>query len=321
MAKVARTKFGQLVIGPPGSGKTTYVTAMAELLKTLGRPVTIVNLDPANEAVSYEAGVDIGDLVRLDEVMESLELGPNGGLVYCMEFLQQNYPWLEGRLADLPSDSYLMIDCPGQVELYTTNNAVKEIVGRLVAADIRLTAVNLVDSHYCSDPAKFISICLTSLTTMLQVELPHVNLLSKVDMVEKYGKLQYNLDYYTDVLDLEYLLEHMPDDPFTSKYRSLNTALTGLITDYSLVNFLPVTVKSREMLLAVSQQVDKANGYVFGSGEERNMRNLAGSALGGADFEWAKTAEAREKYMGEPGEEKLGNDLDSVDVRDPQFQV
>ena len=174
------------------------------------------------------------------------------------------------------------------------------------------------------------------------MELPHVNLLSKVDMVEKYGKLQYNLDYYTDVLDLEYLLEHMPDDPFTSKYRSLNTALTGLITDYSLVNFLPVTVKSREMLLAVSQQVDKANGYVvtcvssrlvfanalcrdvryvFGSGEERNMRNLAGSALGGADFEWAKTAEAREKYMGEPGEEKLGNDLDSVDVRDPQFQV
>ena len=36
MAKVAKTKFGQLVIGPPGSGKTTYVTAMAELLKTLG---------------------------------------------------------------------------------------------------------------------------------------------------------------------------------------------------------------------------------------------------------------------------------------------
>ena len=92
------------------------------------------------------------------------------------------------------------------------------------------------------------------------MELPHVNLLSKVDMVEKYGKQQYNLDYYTDVLDLEYLLEHMPDDPFTSKYRSLNTALTGLIADYSLVNFLPVTVKSREMLLAVSQQVDKANG-------------------------------------------------------------
>ncbi len=28
--------------------------------------------------------------------------------------------------------------------------------------------------------------------------------------------------------------------------------------------------------------------YVFGSGEERSLRALMGSALGGADFEWAK---------------------------------
>ena len=34
--------------------------------------------------------------------------------------------------------------------------------------------------------------------------------------------------------------------------------------------------------------IDKANGYVFGSGEERSMRNLMGLAHG-ADFEWSKT--------------------------------
>merc|ERR1719284_1109869 len=128
---------------------------------------------------------------------------------------------------------------------------------------------------------------------MLQIELPHINLLSKVDLVEKYGKLQFNLDYYTDVLDLEYLTDTFPDDNFTKKYKALNEALTGLISDYSLVNFVPVTVKSKERMLAVSQHVDKANGYVFGTGEERNMRNLMGSALGGADFEWAKTGDLR----------------------------
>jgi len=190
----------------------------------------------------------------------------------------------------------------------------------LLQKDYRLCAVHLVDSHYCSDPAKFISVCLTSLTTMLQISLPHVNLLSKVDLVEKFGKLQFNLDYYTEVLDLNYLLDTFPEDNFTKKYKQLNEALTGLINDYSLVNFIPITVKSKERMVAASQVIDKANGYVFGSGEERNMRNMMGSALGGADFQWAKTGSLRTEYMEDEEEELLGNDLDKVD-RGPEFQV
>lgn len=54
---------------------------------------------------------------------------------------------------------------------------------------LQLTAVHLVDSHYCTDPAKFISVLCTSLCTMLHVELPHVNVLSKMDLIEHYGKL------------------------------------------------------------------------------------------------------------------------------------
>ena len=68
------------------------------------------------------------------------------------------------------------------------------------------------------------------------------------------------MDYYTDVMDLEYLIDTFPEDNFTKKYKLLNKALTGLISDYSLVNFVPVTVKSKERLLAASQAIDKANG-------------------------------------------------------------
>ena len=53
----------------------------------------------------------------------------------------------------------------------------------------QLVAVHLVDSHYCSDASKFVSVLLTSLATMLQIGLPHVNVLSKIDLIEKYGKL------------------------------------------------------------------------------------------------------------------------------------
>ena len=95
------------------------------------------------------------------------------------------------------------------------------------------------------------------------------------------------------------MLETLPDDNFTKKYKQLNEALTGLISDYSLVNFVPITVKNKERLLTASQVIDKANNYFSGSGKERSMKNLVGSALACADFEWSKTGDLRTEYMDE----------------------
>lgn len=122
--------FAQVVIGPPGSGKTTYCKGMKEFLSQTGRKVTIVNLDPANDFLPYDVGVDISDLVTLSDVMEKLRLGPNGGLVYCMEYLEKNLDWLKGQL-DKFKDHYFLFDCPGQVELYTHHNSVRNIVTQL----------------------------------------------------------------------------------------------------------------------------------------------------------------------------------------------
>lgn len=49
------------------------------------RTIHYVNLDPAATNFDYEPAVDIKDLINLEDVMEELELGPNGGLVYCFE--------------------------------------------------------------------------------------------------------------------------------------------------------------------------------------------------------------------------------------------
>ena len=55
----------------------------------------------------------------------------------------------------------------------------------------------------------------------------------------------FSLDYYTEVLDLGYLLEHLSDDPFFRRYKRLNEALIGLVEDYSLVSFTPLNVQVR----------------------------------------------------------------------------
>ena len=71
--------FGQLVIGPAGCGKTTYCNGMQQYLRLIGRTVSVINLDPANDSLPYDCAVDISDLVSLEQVMSQFDLGPNGG--------------------------------------------------------------------------------------------------------------------------------------------------------------------------------------------------------------------------------------------------
>ena len=60
--------WGQVVIGPPGCGKTTYCAGMANLLELLGRKTIVVNLAPANESLPYTAAVDIAKVITEQQV-------------------------------------------------------------------------------------------------------------------------------------------------------------------------------------------------------------------------------------------------------------
>jgi hypothetical protein len=61
----------------------------------LKREVFVVNLDPAVENYKYDCVIDIRDLITVVDVMDQFRLGPNGALVYCLEFLLENFDWLE----------------------------------------------------------------------------------------------------------------------------------------------------------------------------------------------------------------------------------
>ncbi|XP_053695746.1 GPN-loop GTPase 2 [Sabethes cyaneus] len=274
--------FGQLVIGPPGSGKTSYCSKMKKFLEKLERKVTVVNLDPANDNMEYDSCIDIMQLITVQDVMEQFSLGPNGALIYCMEFLEANFGWLLEQLKASP-DRYFIFDCPGQVELYTHHTAVRNIFAQLEQLGYHLCTVHLVESHHCSEPHKFISTLLLSLHTMLQMGLPHVNVLSKADLLKEYeSKLAFSLEYYTEVLDLQYLLDCVDQSMMgpKNKYKKLNAAIVSMVEDYSLVSFHLLDSNRDESLLRLKNAIDKANGYVYGAGEEKNVNTLLACAVG-----------------------------------------
>ncbi|KAL1682529.1 hypothetical protein EV122DRAFT_203543 [Schizophyllum commune] len=254
--------FGEVVCGSPGSGKSTYCYGKHQLFTALKRPISIVNLDPANETIPYPCAIDISSLITLQDVMDEHGLGPNGGLLYCMEYLEANFDWLEERLQALGKDAYVLFDLPGQVELSTNHDSVKNIIGKLAKAGFRLAAVHLCDAHYVTDASKYVSVLLLSLRTMLHLELPHINVLSKVDLLAQYGELDFNLDFYTEVQDLTYL-ENSLSASSPPRFASMNMAIISLIEDYSLVGFETLAVEDKNSMMHLSRAIDRATGYVY----------------------------------------------------------
>ena len=106
-------KCAQIVLGPAGSGKTTYCDTMAQYFESVKRTAHVVNLDPACDELPYNPSIDIRELVEVEKVMEEYDLGPNGGLVWAMEYFVENLEWFAERLGDY-DDDYLILDCPGR---------------------------------------------------------------------------------------------------------------------------------------------------------------------------------------------------------------
>mmetsp|Transcript_671 Transcript_671/g.735 ORF Transcript_671/g.735 Transcript_671/m.735 type:complete len:397 (-) Transcript_671:64-1254(-) len=364
--------YGQVIVGPPGSGKTTYCNGMQQYLRLIGRETLVVNLDPANEYqpssndddestnnerqdtkdsstddapqqqshLPYDTLLDSSeDVINLSSAMDQLNLGPNGGLVYCMEYMEHHLDellqLLRSRLTAYdPHPPYLLFDFPGQVELYTHCTCVQVILARLVKElDLRLCAVHLVDAHSCTDAAKFISTALLSTTTMLRLELPAVNVLSKIDLIGQYGpeSMPFQLDFFMECQELNRLLPFMEGEggggqhrseketelqwrieedeeyrmarertrnsTFYKRHQKLHLQLCEVIDDFSLLCYMPLNINDAESVGRVVAKIDKCNGYVFTSPTmDSSSNNDATKSRANDMFQCAMQADSQGKF-------------------------
>lgn len=276
-------RYGQLVMGPAGSGKSTYCATMQRHGYDDKRLIKVVNLDPAAETFEYQPFIDIRDLIQLDDAMEDEELhyGPNGGLVFCIEYLLENSDWLRNQLCGLgddedeegvadgveePDDDYILFDMPGQIELYTHLKAGQQLAKLLESWNFRLCSVFLVDSQFMIDGAKFLSGTMAALSVMVNMELPHVNILSKMDLLSKTSKGQ--LDKYLEPDPQALLGEVTNESSWGRKYRKLSETIGLLIEDFSLVRFTPLNINDEENIADLLLMIDNVIQY----GEDADVK-------------------------------------------------
>ena len=156
----------------------------------------------------------------------------------------------------------------------------------------QLVVVHLTDSMILSRPSLYVSSLLLALRSMLQMDLPHLNVLTKIDNLRNYPDLPFNLDYYTEVQDLHYLLPHLnreqasgipgpttagtneagdlDDEEPTSKFSALNKAIVELVEEFALVGFETLAVEDKKSMMTLLRAVDRAGGFAVGGVEGVN---------------------------------------------------
>ena len=242
-----------MVLGPAGAGKSTFCNSIVSHMQTIGRRAHIVNLDPAAEPNKYEFTIDIRDLISLEDVMEEMSLGPNGALIYCFEYLLQNLDWLDEEIGDY-NDEYLIFDCPGQIELYTHIPVLPNIVRHLQQQlNFNLCATYLLEAPFVIDTSKFFSGALSAMSAMILLELPHINILSKVDLVaNEYSKRKLKRFLNPDSM----LLADSVNQETNAKFHKLNQCIAQLVDDFGMVQFLPLEAENPDSVSTIISYID-----------------------------------------------------------------
>ena len=169
-------------VGTAGSGKSTLTKAFGQWINNEGHDVVLVNFDPGAESLPYEADVDIRDWVRLSEIMKEYQLGPNGAQVLASDMLALNVSEVVDVIDGFASD-YVLIDTPGQLELFAFRKSSQVVVEAL---DIESSAlVFLFDPVLAKEPNGFVTSMLLSSTVSFRLPLPFINVLAKTDLLSE----------------------------------------------------------------------------------------------------------------------------------------
>ena len=300
-------RFGQVVIGGAGSGKSTYCLGISDLLTQLKRKPCLVNLDCGNGTPPYKADIDIRDLINLEDIAEEYKLGPNGALLFSLEQLLVDFSWLQDKIVKAGKDRYFIFDFPGQIELFTHSNLVMDLVFKMhKELDVQLVALNLVDCLLCIDKFSYVSAALGSLSSAIRLELPFLNVLTKIDLMRTFkSDLAVSLrsalttcgegalGSLADTLFPNHAVPSLKH-PLDKKFHVMSRAICDLIDEYGLTGFQPLAVEDKQLMLRILVTCDKCNGY---SGNRKDAMTLAEELSTEPLEEWFGGLE--ERYLGD----------------------
>ena len=238
-------------VGTAGSGKSTLVKAYKDWLDTTGTESITINLDPGVDMLPYDADVDIRDWVALDEVMAEFNLGPNGAQVVASDLMAVNIGKMK-EVVDDYTETYALVDTPGQLELFAFRESSRTIVNAFGKEDSMV--VYLSDPMLCKSSNGFISNMVLASLVQFRLELPIINILTKIDVLDD-SEVDMMVSWYNDPESLYSDLLDNDSNPQTVVGSELFKALENLGTFGEMRTVSSVESTGLEEIYAASQMM------------------------------------------------------------------
>lgn len=209
------------VAGTAGAGKSLLTSKIHEYYTRNGAFTAILNLDPGVISLPYTPDIDIRDSIDIVSIMKQYDLGPNGALVMASDLIAAKIDEIQQQ-ADNINPDYLIIDTPGQIELFAYRTSGPYFVKNFNADE----KVNLFlyDGVLITTAVNFVSMALLATSIKLRMNMPTINVLTKTDLIA--DKISEILKWTTNVKTLEDTISLESDGEtyvlVTNLLRSLN---------------------------------------------------------------------------------------------------
>lgn len=211
------------IAGTAGSGKSLLTSKLYEYYTKNGAFTAVLNLDPGVESLPYTCDVDVRDHVDIVSIMKQYELGPNGALIMANDLIASKIDTIQEQVYNVNPD-YLIVDTPGQIELFAYRSSGPFLVQNITNEE--KVCIFLYDGALVNTPINFVSISLLVTSIKLRLNLPTINVLTKLDLIG--DRIKDILKWSSSLASLEAALSQETDgDTYTlvtSTLRGLNLA-------------------------------------------------------------------------------------------------
>ena len=244
------------VSGTAGSGKSLLTSKLQSYYSKNGSFAAVLNLDPGVESMPYTCDIDVRDHVDYVSIMQEYELGPNGAMIMANDLIASKIDDIENEINQVNPD-YLIVDTPGQIELFAYRSSGRFIVDNLSSDE--KTNVFLFDGSLITSPVNFVSIALLATSIRLRLNLPTINVLTKTDLIG--DKLQEILQWSTNLKTLETAVGKETDG---DTYSLTTNILRGLNQGEFTQRLIPISNVTEEGFL----NLEGALSRILNLGEE-----------------------------------------------------